>query len=102
MSARDVMAQAICERWFCGNDRSADDETIARIASDALTASGYRILAPGELDPETVERCAKVADGAEQMRVRLFEQNEASINAHKAVQAHDIATAIRSLGRPQP
>ena len=28
----------------------------------ALNAAGYRILAPGELDRETVERCAEVAE----------------------------------------
>ena len=33
-------------------------------AVEAITAAGFRILAPDELDPATVERCAQVADEA--------------------------------------
>lgn len=32
----------------------------ADAAIEALTSAGYRILGPGELDPETLERCAEV------------------------------------------
>ncbi|MCG7507107.1 hypothetical protein [Mesorhizobium retamae] len=56
MSARDVIAKAICQRWFGGNDVDADDRAIARIAIEALTAAGYRILGPDDLDKVTVER----------------------------------------------
>lgn len=44
-----------------------------------------------------LESAAKVADNAKDMRERLFAENGASLNASKAVQAEEIAAAIRSL-----
>lgn len=44
-----------------------------------------------------LEEAAKVADAAKDMRERLFQENSASINASKAVQAEEIAAAIRAL-----
>ena len=62
MSAREVIAQTLFE--FSGSGQGVDD-MLAEIANaqtetiiDALTAAGYRILAPSELDAETVERIA--------------------------------------------
>jgi hypothetical protein len=42
------------------------------------------------------ERCAKVADKRAKGREQLFSENGASINAAKAVEAEEIATAIRN------
>jgi hypothetical protein len=47
-----------------------------------------------------IERAAKIADEAAAMRARLFEENGASLNASKAVQAEELAAAIRQLGEP--
>lgn len=63
MSARWVMAKAILDVGMnMGalahlSGRSFEDK-IVDFQIDALTAAGYRILAPGEVDAETVERCA--------------------------------------------
>jgi hypothetical protein len=46
-----------------------------------------------------IEACAKEADAASAMREQLFQENGASLNASKAVQAQEIATAIRALGK---
>lgn len=66
MSAREVIAQTLFE--FSGNGQGVDD-MLAEIANaqtetiiDALTAAGYRILGPSELDVETMERCAKLIE----------------------------------------
>lgn len=63
MSAREVIAQTLFE--FSGNGQGVDD-MLAEIANaqtetiiDALTAAGYRILGPGELDGGTLKRAAK-------------------------------------------
>jgi hypothetical protein len=45
-----------------------------------------------------IERAAKIADEAAAMRARLFDENGASLNASKAVQAEELAAAIRQLG----
>jgi hypothetical protein len=45
-----------------------------------------------------IERAAKIADEALAMRARLFDENGASLNASKAVQAEELAAAIRQLG----
>lgn len=49
MSAREILTS-----WFSGyaNPEGRADATI-----EALTAAGYRILSPDELDTVTVERC---------------------------------------------
>lgn len=76
MSARDVIANRIAgpsaKNWA--------DATIA-----ALTAVGYRILGPDEIDPVTVEKCAEVAE-------------HAAVRTHDCgVHADNIASAIRAL-----
>jgi hypothetical protein len=43
------------------------------------------------------ERCARVAEERAALRERLFNENGASINAAKAVEAEVIAAAIRAL-----
>lgn len=76
--------------------------------------AGYRLVGPGELDPETVERCAKVADDAAHVIEETEREcrswggpdprgpTEAASNLAQARRSRQIATAIRSLGRPQP
>ena len=56
MSARDVIASRV---YAFGEDRRyASADAILK----ALHAAGYRILAPGQIDDWTKERCAEVAD----------------------------------------
>lgn len=96
MSAREVMAKAILDAAMnMGalahlSSKSFEDK-IVDFQIDALAAAGYRILAPGEVDAETVEACAKVADPPlmhRKGRIGLWRKRRA-----------EIATAIRSLGR---
>jgi hypothetical protein len=65
-------------------DRHGKREADA-ILSD-LTAGGYRILAPGELDAATIEACASECD-------RLDD-----VNGMEAGLAAACATALRTLG----
>lgn len=57
-NAREIIADAYSDMEL--NAISADDAVSAIIAR--LTAAGFRILAPDELDPVTVERCAQVVE----------------------------------------
>lgn len=63
-TARDVIARALDETGL-----DCVDDVDATFVIDALHAAGYRILAPGELDWETVERCA--------FKVKIALENEA-------------------------
>ncbi len=57
MNARDVIAEELEDEFGHYADERADD------ILSALTAAGYRLIGPGELDRETIERCAAfVAD----------------------------------------
>jgi hypothetical protein len=49
--AREIIAKAL--EWEFGAAAGEWSDEIV----DALHAAGYRILAPGELDKETVEKC---------------------------------------------
>lgn len=53
MSAREIITEVLAWEFGEAADDQADDLLV--ILHDA----GYRILAPGELDAETVERCIK-------------------------------------------
>lgn len=46
---------------------------------------------------EVLEEAARLCDERAAGRVALFDQNGASVNAHKAVEAEECATAIRAL-----
>lgn len=70
MSAREIIAPIIYQKLL---GLPMDQEPVHEVwksgsfdLSDAilaaLAAAGYRILAPGELDPVTIERCAAVAE----------------------------------------
>jgi hypothetical protein len=50
---------------------------------------------------EVREMCAKVADEAAARRIALFNENGSSLNASKAAEAEEIATAIRALPIPE-
>lgn len=78
MSARDVIANRIAGP----NAKNWADATIA-----ALTAVGYRILGPDELDPVTAERCAAICD----------EAAETSDWIDGRIEAKGLAAAIRTL-----
>ena len=71
MSARDMIAAAVFDPapdafgkptldWVIKVRKKLSLEAADRVTS-SLTEAGYRILGPGELDPVTVERCAKLA-----------------------------------------
>jgi hypothetical protein len=51
--AREIIAKAL--EWEFGVAAGEWSDEIV----DALHSAGYRILAPGELDKETVERCVE-------------------------------------------
>ncbi|WP_421930193.1 hypothetical protein [Nitratireductor rhodophyticola] len=85
MSARDIIASCILGgSTFLHEDRlDMGDEALS-----ALTSAGYRILAPGEMDRETLEAAAKVAD-------RHAGENDAQIKKQMVR-----AAKIRSIGDP--
>jgi deoxycytidylate deaminase len=63
---------------------------------DLIQRSGYRILAPGEIDPETVERCAAVADAQRIYKARS-QPDHCSYHLHAEQEARAIAARIRHL-----
>lgn len=54
---REVITAAIPCNIVYGRYQAADK------IIDALTAAGFRIVGPGEVDKETVEKCAEVVRG---------------------------------------
>lgn len=66
MTARDVIARVVQDfvdpqkgDWVSDAYRSAADDIVV-----ALTAAGYKLIGPGELDQETIERCAVIVADA--------------------------------------
>ncbi|TAX57160.1 hypothetical protein ELI01_18965 [Rhizobium leguminosarum] len=78
-----LAAWKICSAW--------DGKITKPVLRKAIEA------AVSEARAAALEEAAKVADAAKDMRERLFQENSASINASKAVQAEEIAAAIRAL-----
>lgn len=68
MSARDVIARALFEtdrsdiRTADWSDQYESVRNKFREQADRLTAAGYRILGPDEVDPVTRERCAQIVE----------------------------------------
>lgn len=63
-NAKEIIGQAfgLAHRNSCYPHASKDESDVAAgIIIGRLEAAGFRILAPDELDPPTVERCAHVA-----------------------------------------
>jgi hypothetical protein len=85
MSARDIIADILwpVQDW---DGIEANAAGAADAILEALTASGYRIVGPGEMDAVTVEACAKVAD-----------DHAATWGLAMASPAIAIAAAIRAL-----
>lgn len=95
MSARDVIARALFEtdrsdiRTADWSDQYESVRNKFREQADRLTAAGYRILGPDELDPVTVERCARTAAGTpwyvktspDHIRARTSEEYAAEIRS---------------------
>lgn len=78
MTARDVIARLLPGARLSEVLNQADH------IIQHLTTSGYRILAPGELDGETVERCAfKVKNALENEAYDLQEIRDGYIAARK-------------------
>lgn len=73
---------------------SSYDEMAAHLI-DALTASGFRILGPDEVDQVTVEKCAEIA-------LSYVNQTDYDLEPEAAVAenvtAKMIAAAIRTIG----
>lgn len=88
MSARDIIAEA-----FGGGSG------LAQFALDRLTAAGYRILAPGEIDKETVERCQRVIA---ERRALLHQQFEAVDISREDAVYRFLRDALRSLQDGSP
>lgn len=87
MSARDVIRDGIVRETGVTLAWTRADAAIA-----ALSAAGYRVLAPGQIDPETRERCAEIAETAS-ITVPLaigLADGAASARRH-------LATAIRAM-----
>ena len=84
MSARvpmEMVRAALAATDFADNARSR--AWMRKALDAAFTAAGYRLLAPGELDKETMEKCV------------------AAVNSDKAIQGlarARMVVVIRSLG----
>ena len=88
MSAREIIAQ-----WIL---RYADREARAGNILADLSAAGYRILGPGGLDAETLERAAEVAES--HIAEPGLSDNPAYVRFSPAdAMSKKIAAAIRSL-----
>lgn len=87
MSGRDIIANEL--RGF-----SHHAQDVATRILRALQEEGYRILGPGEIDRETLERAAEVAETYQ--RDASFDDSMVGAQEHNANQAN-IADAIRSL-----
>lgn len=85
MSAREIIAKDLMQRGI--HTRPGKD---ADCAITALEAAGYRHLAPGEFDPDTIERCAAEADKAAEQRAADGDPEGAGV-------IEDLAADIRSL-----
>ena len=73
------------------------DEIMREAQAAAPHAPRYHTaIARALLARDTAARkeCVEIAREAQRMRERLFSENEASINAHRAMQAMEIADAI--------
>lgn len=81
--ARETIARAI-EPFV----HHADDVT--SVVANTLTAAGYRILGPGELDAETIEKCAAELEKPH----KFIDGTEMALPSALAC-----AAAIRALGR---
>lgn len=105
MSARDI-AMAVIYRALLGVP--IEREPVSAVWKDgagrifdeldeALTAAGWRLVGPGEVDAETVERAAEIAE-AERRSVLAITAGYTPIWQH---QARNIAVAIRTLSSSQ-
>lgn len=94
MSAREIIAQALEDGNFVDVDFSIDDASAAEAILEALAAAGYRILAPGELDKETLEAAAKVAAGGAGV-IRKTDADTSVWDVRESLR--DVASRIRSL-----
>jgi hypothetical protein len=70
--AREIVARALEEIDF--NAISSADA--APFVLSALTAAGFRILAPGQIDEYTRERCAEILKEAGYFYVPTFDESE--------------------------
>ena len=94
--AREIIARHLCAMAAQGwsgislFERAAYRTTAAGMV-EAITASGFRILGPDEIDGPTVEKCAEVAKG--QMSI-----HQGSFGSQPAyVASHAISIAIGAL-----
>lgn len=87
MSAREIVTKAIPCNIIYGREQAADD------ILKALTAAGYRILAPGQPDDFTREQAAKIAE----RQAGLVPPNTKAFKAYRDGAQHS-ANAIRAMG----
>jgi hypothetical protein len=87
-NVRDVINAA------CLNLNHRCDSTYATAVLEALHSAGYRIIGPGELDPETVEKCA---EAVRKLPDRRYADNVGYVTVPP--NREDFATAIRALAK---
>lgn len=78
--AREIIAQEFrqAHRDTCYPDASTGEcEIASSVIVASLTAAGFRILGPDEVDPVTVEKCAEVTEMYVSMGWRGTEITEA-------------------------
>lgn len=99
MSGREIIAREfrVQHQNVCyPNASDGECQIVADSILSALTAAGYRIIGPGELDRETLERAAEVA-GTHIAEPGLSD-NSAYIRFNPAdLMAKKIVAAIRAL-----
>lgn len=101
-SAPKVTDEMVQAAWVRASEMSAgttmaNKSALREVLKAALTAAGFRIVGPGEVDPETVERCAEVVE--EDNRTPLAKQS-GHIPAWLKY-ARDRAAALRAMGEEQ-
>jgi hypothetical protein len=107
MSAREIIARAYDREqashmgepdpWEDGTDHPEWDGSLgcADAAIAALSSAGYRILAPGKMDSDTLEAAAKKADEYVWDDHSLEQSTDVGRACH--FQSREIAEAIRNL-----
>lgn len=94
MSARDVAAKAFMADWNWGQERA---HIVSEHLLEALTAAGYRILAPGDLDAATIEACVKEVQKAGNTWSGSRDLDVALQEAAVDEKCEEIATALRNM-----
>lgn len=96
MSAREIIEQATAKACGVGNLNGltvivGKERELIEVGLRRLEAAGYRLIPPGSLDRETIEKCAALAGEAAKERFADGDPEGAGV-------IEDLAAAIRALG----